>query len=822
MPLYPYQETVFNHLMEGRNVILQAPTGAGKTQAALYPFLTALDPAPDNPWRGRLPTRCIYSVPMRVLARQFDQKHKNPIARYRAKYKLEITQSIQMGEQPEDPTFTSNLIFATIDQTLSSYLLAPYSLGRRQANLNAGAVMSSYLVFDEFHLYDPASTLPTTLQMLKTLKDITPFVLMTATFSQTLLGELANLLGAVIVPGDETERDGLDELPSQQKERTYQVADQPMSAEAVWATHEQRSLVICNTVDRARQLHRRLREIASPETEVILLHSQFLRDDRNRIEDRIRELCGKEAQRQAGSAIVVSTQAIEVGVDMSCHVLHTELAPANAIIQRAGRCARYPGEVGTAFIYSEVVDAHDPEECIDLASGDPLKSLPYKSQAHLFPLTLEAFRERQGKLTFKLEQEILSQVHNADDKQLIAEITQSGNTYQQRIHAVQSGVDSEQARNLIRDMRQVNVIIQPDPKRMLETMTASPLLMPAFSLHPGSVLGYLKDWQERATQLNLPWAVKYLYEFTEKKGPQSEKPEEDRPRPTMDEQFKWQEVKVAADAQYARLLVINPLLATYDPERGLVPDSGGDWQSPLPEQKDKAQQQGSYGYRLETYADHILLVHKAFIELWPELEWAAARLEQRYGWATGSIRRAAELTVLLHDVGKLSEGWQGWVQRYQAAIGEGELEPGQAYAHTHSQTEEHQKAAKQIGKRPWHAVEGAISSLPILDALIATEPLKKAAIGAIARHHAPFSDENCPYRLVRHARQRMAETFAGTGYTPDLSDVIDQAERETMRDFMPLPGESEDRGAGFLAYLLIVRALRRADVEGTKAGSGLT
>ncbi|MBI1878235.1 MAG: DEAD/DEAH box helicase [Chloroflexi bacterium] len=38
---YPYQEKVGELILSGRNVILQAPTGAGKTAAALLPFLHA-------------------------------------------------------------------------------------------------------------------------------------------------------------------------------------------------------------------------------------------------------------------------------------------------------------------------------------------------------------------------------------------------------------------------------------------------------------------------------------------------------------------------------------------------------------------------------------------------------------------------------------------------------------------------------------------------------------------------------------------------------------------------------------------------------------
>ncbi|MCB0064117.1 MAG: DEAD/DEAH box helicase, partial [Caldilineaceae bacterium] len=39
--LYPYQERVKELISQGRSVILQAPTGAGKTRAALAPYIEA-------------------------------------------------------------------------------------------------------------------------------------------------------------------------------------------------------------------------------------------------------------------------------------------------------------------------------------------------------------------------------------------------------------------------------------------------------------------------------------------------------------------------------------------------------------------------------------------------------------------------------------------------------------------------------------------------------------------------------------------------------------------------------------------------------------
>ena len=72
---YPFQLQVAKLLQDGRNVILQAPTGAGKTLAAVLPFLDALEHSRD------FPRKCIYAVPMRVLANQFVDEYRDLVKR---------------------------------------------------------------------------------------------------------------------------------------------------------------------------------------------------------------------------------------------------------------------------------------------------------------------------------------------------------------------------------------------------------------------------------------------------------------------------------------------------------------------------------------------------------------------------------------------------------------------------------------------------------------------------------------------------------------------------------------------------------------------
>ncbi len=61
LSVYPFQERVKSALFGGRSVILQAPTGSGKTRAALSPYIEAFFDMPDHVFRGSASTvsRCV-------------------------------------------------------------------------------------------------------------------------------------------------------------------------------------------------------------------------------------------------------------------------------------------------------------------------------------------------------------------------------------------------------------------------------------------------------------------------------------------------------------------------------------------------------------------------------------------------------------------------------------------------------------------------------------------------------------------------------------------------------------------------------------------
>ena len=103
------------------------------------------------------------------------------------------------------------------------------------------------------------------------------------------------------------------------------------------------TLVILNRVGRAQETYRQLLRFKPPAEQIALIHSRFRRGDERKKHERL--LFGK------GRRIVVATQAIEAGVDVSARVLITELAPWSSLVQRLGRCNRYGVFVDGADAY---------------------------------------------------------------------------------------------------------------------------------------------------------------------------------------------------------------------------------------------------------------------------------------------------------------------------------------------------------------------------------------------------------------------------------------------------------------------------------------
>lgn len=104
--------------------------------------------------------------------------------------------------------------------------------------------------------------------------------------------------------------------------------------------------VICNTVRRAQQMYEALKHYfpgsaADGSGELDLFHARLLFRDRDAREERVLRRFGKHATDRPLRAVLIATQVIEQSLDLDFDLLITDHAPADLVLQRAGRVWRH-------------------------------------------------------------------------------------------------------------------------------------------------------------------------------------------------------------------------------------------------------------------------------------------------------------------------------------------------------------------------------------------------------------------------------------------------------------------------------------------------
>ena len=483
---------------------------------------------------------------------------------------------------------------------------------------------------------------------------------------------------------------------------------------------------------------------------------------------------------------------IEVGLDITCENLHTELAPASAIFQRAGRCARFENEHGTVRIYQ-----------VPPQTDGSSNYAPYGKET--CEATMKAFQKRSGGvLDFATEQEVINEVHRKSDERVLAGL--ESRPTRRRISEAISGQELFLARELIRRNDSRTLLVHDKP----ETLD-KPFRFEGFSLYRGTLFGAWDKLQQTAQEQGLDWSLKYPVE-ADNNSPDS--------RAAI--AYNWHRVENQETLGVSPLFVVHPRLVTYDNEIGFRLKAG---EEPcilsLPDDETTQERPVSRGYYRETYTEHIEHLLNAYDSgLAAELSYAASQLERKLGMNKGAIDQAIRLCIALHDVGKLTFGWQRWAHEWQQLIDK-PIPLDYMAAHTdynRANSEVREKEKQFSVKRPPHAVESMRAVAPLLLATFGQDQdiLFKASLTAIARHHAPKADQYKTYEL-HPAFQNSIETAlqmigdAGQEAQIHLEKICKQDQPRSLTGMFVSPNKT----ISLLTYFLIVRALRLADQEAT-------
>jgi len=362
--------------------LINIPTGLGKTAAVVLAWLWNRAHLQNPKW----PRRLVYCLPMRTLVEQTAGEVKTWVANIladqndeladdaEAKAKLEwlrdngpviLMGGEDAGEWDIHPEREAILI-GTQDMLLSRALNRGYAAGRARWPKDFALLNNDCLwVFDEVQLMSTGFATSLQLQAWRERGGMKPALptfswWMSATLDKgwltasidflprievawAVVGRETNLLWdvdtqtksdmgkrvkALLTPGV---KEFHPKSPPQLKAEKLSEYIEKV-AKAVKAARQEfpseKILVIVNTVERACALAEKLKAEAP-----LLLHSRFRHRERKAW---IGELKSEN--------LIIATQVVEAGVDISSRILFTELCPWPSFIQRCGRAARNPGE----------------------------------------------------------------------------------------------------------------------------------------------------------------------------------------------------------------------------------------------------------------------------------------------------------------------------------------------------------------------------------------------------------------------------------------------------------------------------------------------
>ncbi|MDR2162671.1 MAG: CRISPR-associated helicase Cas3' [Clostridiales Family XIII bacterium] len=377
-------------------IIIEAPMGEGKTEAALAAAEIMAAKSGCGGLFFALPTMATSDGMfgrVKRWAERIGETSECPNSIFLAHGKAHLNEDFvgigvedeNVGDEGEDNVVVNdwtkgrkkgmlaNFVVGTIDQALFM------ALKMRHLALRHLALAGKVIVIDECHAFDAYMNgyLMKALQWLGSYK--APVVILSATLPentrrQLIEAYLGNEYGSYAIPDSPTENSvSSKEEPAWAANRAYPLVtytdggavkqeevkasagELMVSLEYLDDEHIAAKLdlllenggcvgVICDTVSRAQEKYELLKKVFGEDC-VRLVHSRFLSVDRVEKEKDLRRLLGPEATLENGwrpqKLIVVGTQVLEQSLDIDFDVLVSDIAPMDLLIQRIGRLHRH-------------------------------------------------------------------------------------------------------------------------------------------------------------------------------------------------------------------------------------------------------------------------------------------------------------------------------------------------------------------------------------------------------------------------------------------------------------------------------------------------
>lgn len=304
---------------ERLHTLVTAPTGAGKTD-----FLIR-----------RCKGRIFYTLPFQASINAMYERIKDDLKDTNADVRLlHAASSIKLENGKIEEKILQRHIGASV-KVLTPHQLASLAFATKGYEAMIADLKGCDVILDEIHTYSE-TTQAIVLKIVEILCNIGCRVhIGTATMPTVLYNRLIDILGGKVNVYEVSL--SVDVLNTFDRHIIHK-ADSIESLKNVIdeaIKQKQKILLVCNQVKRSQKLYENLTE-NYPEVSKMLVHSRFKRGKRSQLENDLRNIYNSSSE----ACLVVSTQVVEVSLDISFDLLITECAPIDALIQRFGRINR--------------------------------------------------------------------------------------------------------------------------------------------------------------------------------------------------------------------------------------------------------------------------------------------------------------------------------------------------------------------------------------------------------------------------------------------------------------------------------------------------
>lgn len=308
------------------NVVIIAPTGSGKTEAALYWL---------NGEKG------FYTLPLKVSSNAIykrireEYSFKDVALLHSESLQKYIEESVDEQRKDDEEKsakekfektkmFSAPLTISTVDQL---FLFVYKALG---TEIMAATLKYSKVIIDEIQSYEPR-IVAALIYGLKTISQMGgKFAIMTATLPPVLL-DFMNKYGLI-----KNETYCFEDFSAENVMQRHMIKlyEQEFNLEEIAEESKTKKvLVICNTVKKAQETYRLLEEYTD---NVYSLHARYIKKHRKMLEKNIMQF----SENRESVGIWVTTQIVEASLDIDFDILYTEMCTADSLLQRMGRCNR--------------------------------------------------------------------------------------------------------------------------------------------------------------------------------------------------------------------------------------------------------------------------------------------------------------------------------------------------------------------------------------------------------------------------------------------------------------------------------------------------